>query len=169
MKQSKKIIFIFFFIFLNFKFVIAEEKVAFINIDLVFQNSIEGKGIAKKLEVFKKEKMNTLKAKENEILKNEKKLLNQKNVLTKEEFDTKVKDLRKEIALFEDNRKKFSLEFEEKKNEELKIFMKSIRPVIEDYIKKNSISIVLNQKNLFIADKKYDITNDILKILNKDS
>ncbi len=169
MKQSKKILFIFFFIFLNFKFVIAEEKVAFINIDLVFQNSIEGKGIAKKLEVFKKEKMNTLKAKENEILKNEKKLLNQKNVLTKEEFDTKVKDLRKEIALFEDNRKKFSLEFEEKKNEELKIFMKSIRPVIEDYIKKNSISIVLNQKNLFIADKKYDITNDILKILNKDS
>ena len=169
MKQYKKILFIFFFIFLNFKFVIAEEKVAFINIDLVFQNSIEGKGIAKKLEVFKKEKMNTLKAKENEILKNEKKLLNQKNVLTKEEFDTKVKDLRKEIALFEDNRKKFSLEFEEKKNEELKIFMKSIRPVIEDYIKKNSISIVLNQKNLFIADKKYDITNDILKILNKDS
>ena len=169
MKQYKKILFIFFFIFLNFKFVIAEEKVAFINIDLVFQNSIEGKGIAKKLEVFKKEKMNTLKAKENEILKNEKKLLNQKNILTKEEFDTKVKDLRKEIALFEDNRKKFSLEFEEKKNEELKIFMKSIRPVIEDYIKKNSISIVLNQKNLFIADKKYDITNDILKILNKDS
>ena len=99
MKQYKKILFIFFFIFLNFKFVIAEEKVAFINIDLVFQNSIEGKGIAKKLEVFKKEKMNTLKAKENEILKNEKKLLNQKNVLTKEEFDTKVKDLRKEIAL----------------------------------------------------------------------
>ena len=169
MKQYKKILFIFFFIFLNFKFVIAEEKVAFINIDLVFQNSIEGKGIAKKLEVFKKEKMNTLKAKENEILKNEKKLLNQKNVLTKEEFDTKVKDLRKEIALFEDNRKKFSLEFEEKKNEELKIFMKSIRPVIEDYIKKNSISIVLNQKNLFIADKKYDITNDILKIINKES
>ena len=169
MKQSKKILFIFFFIFLNFKFVIAEEKVAFINIDLVFQNSIEGKGIAKKLEVFKKEKMNTLKAKENEILKNEKKLLNQKNVLTKEEFDIKVKDLRKEIALFQDNKRKFSLEFEEKRNEELKIFMNSIRPIIENYIKKNSISIVLNQKNLFIADKKYDITNDILKILNKDS
>ena len=169
MKQSKKILFIFFFIFLNFKFVIAEEKVAFINIDLVFQNSIEGKGIAKKLEVFKKEKMNTLKAKENEILKNEKKLLSQKNVLTKEEFDIKVKDLRKEIALFQDNKRKFSLEFEEKRNEELKIFMNSIRPIIENYIKKNSISIVLNQKNLFIADKKYDITNDILKILNKDS
>ena len=169
MKQSKKILFIFFFIFLNFKFAIAEEKVAFINIDLVFQNSIEGKDIAKKLEVFKKEKMSTLKAKENEILKNEKKLLSQKNVLTKEEFDIKVKDLRKEIALFQDNKRKFSLEFEEKRNEELKIFMNSIRPIIENYIKKNSISIVLNQKNLFIADKKYDITNDILKILNKDS
>ena len=169
MKQSKKILFIFLFIFLNFKFVIAEEKIAFINIDLVFQNSIEGKDIAKKIDAFKKEKMSTLKAKENEILKNEKKLLSQKNVLTKEEFDAKAKDLRKEIALFQDNKKKFSLEFEEKRNEELKIFVKSIRPVIENYIKKNSISIVLNQKNLFIADKKYDITNDIIKILNKDS
>ena len=78
MKQSKKILFIFLFIFLNFKFVIAEEKVAFINIDLVFQNSIEGKDIAKKIDAFKKEKMSTLKAKENEILKNEKKLLSQK-------------------------------------------------------------------------------------------
>ena len=60
--------------------------------------------------------------------------------------------------------KKFSIEFENKRNNELKIFMESIRPVIEDYIKQNSISIVFNQKNLFIANKKYDITNDILKL-----
>ena len=47
--------------------------------------------------------------------------------------------------------------------------MESIRPIIEDYIKKNSISMVFNQKNLFIANKKYDITKDILKIINKES
>ena len=52
--------------------------------------------------------MSTLKAKENEILKNEKKLLSQKNVLTKEEFDIKAKDLRKEIALFKTIKKIFS-------------------------------------------------------------
>ena len=53
--------------------------------------------------------------------------------------------------------------------EELNIFMKTITPVIEDYITKNSITLVFNQKNLFIADKKYDITDEILKIINKDS
>jgi len=81
----------------------------------------------------------------------------------------KVKDIKNEIALFNDNKKNFSIEFEAKRNEELNLFMKSIRPIIENYIKKNSISMVFNQKNLFIADKKHDITKDILKILNKDS
>ena len=54
MNQSKKILFIIFFVFLNFKFAIAEEKIAFINLDLVFQNSKEGKNIVQKLEEFKK-------------------------------------------------------------------------------------------------------------------
>ncbi len=169
MNQSKKILFIIFFVFLNFKFAIAEEKIAFINLDLVFQNSKDGKNIVQKLEEFKKKKLTSLKLKENEILKNEKTLLSQKNILSKEEFDMKVKDIKNEIALFNDNKKNFSIEFEAKRNEELNLFMKSIRPIIENYIKKNSISMVFNQKNLFIADKKHDITKDILKILNKDS
>ena len=46
--------------------------------------------------------------------------------------------------------------------------MKKINPLIEEYIIKNSISMVFNQKNLFIADKKYDITNQIIEIIDKD-
>ena len=33
--------------------------------------------------------------------------------------------------------------------------------------KENSINIVLNEKNLFIASKKFDITNQIVEIINK--
>ena len=169
MNLFKIISILFFFIFFSFKYACAEEKIAFLNIDLIFQNSITGKNITKKLDDFKKKNLNSLKLKENEILKKEKKLLSQKNILSNEDFNIKVKDIKKEIALFNENKKKFSIEFENKRNNELKIFMESIRPVIEDYIKQNSISIVFNQKNLFIANKKYDITNDILKIINKES
>lgn len=169
MNLFKIISILFFFISFSFKYALAEEKIAFLNIDLIFQNSITGKNITKKLDDFKKKNLNSLKSKEDEILKKEKKLLSQKNILSNDEFNLKVKDIKKEIALFNENKKKFSIEFENKRNDELKIFMESIRPIIEDYIKKNSISMVFNQKNLFIANKKYDITKDILKIINKES
>ena len=169
MSLFKIISILFFFISFSFKYALAEEKIAFLNIDLIFQNSITGKNITKKLDDFKKKNLNSLKSKEDEILKKEKKLLSQKNILSNDEFNLKVKDIKKEIALFNENKKKFSIEFENKRNDELKIFMESIRPIIEDYIKKNSISMVFNQKNLFIANKKYDITKDILKIINKES
>ena len=102
-------------------------------------------------------------------MEKEKKLLSQKNILNKEDFNTKVSELKKEINLFKESKKNLSTEFEKKRLEELNIFMKTITPVIEDYITKNSITLVFNQKNLFIADKKYDITDEILKIINKDS
>ena len=46
--------------------------------------------------------------------------------------------------------------------------MKKIEPLIQDYVNKNSISIVLNQKNLFIGNRKYDITLDIINIIDKN-
>ena len=102
-------------------------------------------------------------------MEKEKKLLSHKNILRKEDFNIKVSELKKEINLFKESKKNLSTEFEKKRLEELNIFMKTITPVIEDYITKNSITLVFNQKNLFIADKKYDLTDEILKIINKDS
>ncbi len=147
----------------------ADEKIAFINIDTIFNNSLTGKKISKNLEDFKNKNLKKLKVREEEILEKEKKLLSQKNILSKEDFNIKVSELKKEINLFKESKKNLSTEFEKKRLEELNIFMKTITPVIEDYITKNSITLVFNQKNLFIADKKYDITDEILKIINKDS
>ena len=45
--------------------------------------------------------------------------------------------------------------------------MQKIRPVIEEYVANNSVSMVFNQKNIFIADKKYDITKQIIELIDK--
>ena len=168
MKILRTIILIFTTLF-YFQLSHADEKIAFINIDTIFNNSLTGKKISKNLEDFKNKNLKKLKVREEEILEKEKKLLSQKNILSKEDFNIKVSELKKEINLFKESKKNLSTEFEKKRLEELNIFMKTITPVIEDYITKNSITLVFNQKNLFIADKIYDITDEILKIINKDS
>ena len=46
--------------------------------------------------------------------------------------------------------------------------MKNVEPLISSYIKKNSINIVLDKKNVIIGKKKHDITFEILEIVNKN-
>ena len=54
------------------------------------------------------------------------------------------------------------------KKKKLNDFLVKITPLIENYVKENSINIVLNQKNLFIASKKFDITDQIIQIVNEN-
>ena len=66
------------------------------------------------------------------------------------------------------SREKAFLEFDENKKKKLNDFLVKITPLIENYVKENSINIVLNQKNLFIASKKFDITDQIIQIVNEN-
>ena len=136
---------------------------------MVFQNSITGQNITKTLDDYKKKKLQILKSNEADILKKEKNLISQKNILSPEEYEKKINELKKEINQFNLDKNNISNEYERKKNDQLKLFMKRLRPVIEEYIEKNSISMVFNQKNLFIADKKYDITKQIIEIIDNNN
>ena len=57
-----------------------------------------------------------------------------------------------------------------KKKREVKLekFLKDINPLIQEYMKNNSIDLVLEKNNIFIGNKNKDITNDIIKIINKN-
>ena len=43
----------------------------------------------------------------------------------------------------------------------------SITPILADYAKKNDISMVISKQNIIMGQIELDITNDILKLINK--
>ena len=90
----------------------------------------------------------------------------QKNVLSKEELKKKISDFRKNISSFQKDREKLINDFNKKKAQEFEKFFKKISPLIEAYIKEKNIDIVLDKKNIFIANKNRDITNEIIKIID---
>ena len=55
-----------------------------------------------------------------------------------------------------------------KRNSQIITLIKQINPVIEKYMSDNSISIIIDKKNIFIADKNYDITEDLIELINKN-
>ena len=71
------------------------------------------------------------------------------------------------MNIYNEEKEKIFLEFEKNKNKKLNVFLEKITPIIENFVKDNSINIVLNEKNLFIASKKFDITDEIIELVNK--
>ncbi len=46
------------------------------------------------------------------------------------------------------------------------MFFKKITPIIENYVSEKKIDIVLDRKNIFVASKKKNITQEIIKIID---
>ena len=81
-------------------------------------------------------------------------------------MNNKIALLRQEAKSFEELRKKTIKDLNIKRNEELNNFLKLINPIVQEYMQKNSIDIIIDKKNIFMAKSKNDITEDILEIIN---
>ena len=54
-----------------------------------------------------------------------------------------------------------------KKDLKKKHFLKSLNPIIKNYMQEKKIRIVLDKKNILLADENLDITKEIMVLLNK--
>ena len=55
------------------------------------------------------------------------------------------------------------------KQKKLDSFLKKINPLLQEYMKNNSIDIVLEKKQIFIGNSSIDITDNIIELINKSS
>ena len=156
-----------FILLINLTFAKADEKITYLNIDSLIQNTSYGKTLLNEIEILNKKKISEFKKREQDIKKKEQDLINKKNVLSKEDFKKNALNIKKQMDNFNLDKRKSNVEFENKRNDLLNNFFKKIRPIIEEYVEENNISAVLNKKNIFIANKKYDITEELIKAINE--
>ena len=167
--MSKKIFFISFLIyFFNILPLQSDDKVTFLNLDAVLNNSKIGKTIVQQLSELKENNSKNFNIEREKIKKKEEDLIAKQNILSKEEFNSKLSDLKKEIDIFNKEKNIKIIDYEKLKKKELDNFIKRITPLIENYTVDNSISLVVNQKNIFIGNKKYDITRDIIDLVDNN-
>jgi len=157
-----------FFLFLNPVKVLGNDKTSYIDIELLINNSNLGKQILKNLNDLKRKNLENLNKQESDLKKKNDEIAKVKNVISKEELEKKIKILKLEIKEFKNYKDKISLETNKFRNEEIENFFKKINPLIQKYMDENSIDIIIDKKNIFIARSEYDITQDILNLINKN-
>ncbi len=164
----KKFFFISIFFFSSITFSISSEKIAFIDIDYVLNNSNLGKIIINELDQVNNKNIKTLNQKE-QILKKKKDDINKtKNISSKEQLEKDILNFNQEIEKFRSEKNKFLNEFKLLKETKLDNFLKKINPYIKEYMKNNSIDILLEKKQIFIGSSSINITDDIIELINKN-
>ena len=145
----------------------SSEKIVYLDVEKIMQQSTAGKSIIAQLKKKREASISKFKKKEKDIIDKEKKLIAQKNVLSKEEFETKIIKLRKEISNYQKERNKTSNEIARSRVSASTKLIKKLTPILEEYSKKNSIRIIVQKKNIVMGKKEDDITKDILELVNQ--
>ena len=143
------------------------EKIVYLDVEKIMQQSIAGKSIIAQLKKKRELSISKFKKKEKEIIDKEKTLISQKNILNKDEFEKKIKDLRNDISIFQKERTKSANSITKSRIDATKKLLKILTPILEEYSKKNSIKIIVQKKNIVMGRKEDDITSDILGLINQ--
>ncbi len=96
-----------------------------------------------------------------------KRIVSQKKILKKEEFDKLVINYEKELKSFNDLRNKKNKDFNKFRIESSKKILDLLNPIITNFLQNKSIKILLQKEKIIFADDELDITKDILELFNK--
>ena len=165
MKLLKIFLIIFFFQFIN-NIVYAETKLAFIDMQYIMDKSLAGQSLKKQLENIHKKNLEYFKKKEDFLKKREQEVLSKKNILSKEEFEKEISNLRNEVKNYNTERNKKINSLTKKRLSSMERIIKNLTPILTEYSKNNNISIVMDKKNIIVGKTELNITNQILELLN---
>ena len=146
---------------------ISKELIAFIDLDQLLKESDRGLKIYNDLDIKKSVEIEKIKKKENHIKKLEEEINKKRNVLTNDELKNEIDNLKKEINNFNTFKNQIQNDFEKIKKNMISEFFAEVNPLIKEYLDKNSIDILLNNKYVVIGKNDLDITETIIKIINK--
>ena len=136
--------------------------------DKVISISNTGSSILQQLTDLNNKNLKFLKNEEKKFKEKEAKLISQKNIISEADFQNRINELKSEIKDYNQNRIKMIEDFNKLKVNNTNNLLKLINPILVKFSNDKEISIILQKKDLVVAKSELDITDEIIKIVNKD-
>jgi len=146
----------------------SEQKIVFVDMDKLVSVSKPGSSIFNQLKDVNKNNLSFLKNEEKKFKEKEKKLISQKNIISEADFQKKIDELKSEIKMYNQNRKKMIEKFDKLKVKNTNDFLKLINLILVKFSNDNEISIILQKKDLIMGKTELDVTDQVIKIINNE-
>ena len=165
--KIKALLLIIFFIFFSKVSISQENKTVYLDLNMIMANSKAGKSINSQLETNHKKNIANFQKLEEELKNEEIKIISQKTVISKEDFEKKIMNLRDKANKYRKERNDSINNLNNQRLNATQKMITMIRPILSEYSDNNSISLIIQKRNIIIGKTSLDITDDILKIIDK--
>ena len=145
----------------------AENKVVFVDMNRILNESTVGIFVEEELTKIHKKKLEDFKIQEEELKKKEINLISKRNIMERDEFEKKVRSLNDEAQKYQEQRRNWFDQITVKRNGARAEVLKTLDPILTEYFKKNQISLMLYKRNIAIGNTELDITDKVIDELNK--
>jgi len=143
------------------------DKIAYLDMKFVLNNSKAGKGAQDYLQKTFKDNQKTFAEREKKLKQEENDLLGQKTILSKEEYQKKTDSLRKKVIDYQSQRRASFDKITKQRADARKKLIEALDPILNSYIKENNIAAVIDKKFIIGGQTDFDITKLIVEKLNK--
>ena len=159
-------IFVIFFI-LTFN-AYSNDKIVYVNMDALINDSKAEISINNQMKKILDKNNSEYQTLEKKLRQEEKDLLNQKNVLDPDKYNTEVNIFKNKINKLKIERNK-EIEDIQKRNIKAKNELVNIvTKILAKYSADNEIELVLRKESIVLGKKNIDITNEVLTLLDKE-
>ena len=160
-----KIFIIFFFLTIN---AYSNEQIVYIDMNSLINNSKAGISINNQMKKILDKNNSEYQTLEKKLRQEEKDLLNKKNVLDPDKYNTEVNIFRDKINKLKIERNK-EIEDIQKRNVKAKNELVGVvTEILAKYSAENEIQLVLRKESIILGKKTIDITSEILTLLDKE-
>ena len=146
----------------------AEQKVLYIDMKFILNNSKAGKGAQDFLQKTFKENQKKFSDMENGFKKEEADLLSKKNDLSNEEYQKKSDALRKKVFEYQNQRRTSLEKITRQRAEARQTLIEKMDPILNTYMQENDVSLIVDKKLILTGQVALDITDIVVEKINKE-
>lgn len=166
MNTIKKLFFILFFLILNLNYALSEEKIAFVDMEKIVTSSNYGKAVLSKINELNNDNINKIKKSEQKLKEKEESIKKKQNIVSELELNKEINQFKADINNLRNEKDKMVANIKEIKNKELSNLYQKINPIIQSYMDKNNISILLDVKSIVFGKSDHNITTQLVDEIN---
>jgi outer membrane protein len=142
-------------------------KIGTVNFQRIFENSTAGKAARDKINAEGKRMQADLKKKGDEIKTMQKRLDDDAGVMSQDAREDQKWNLERKIDDVKALREKYNRRIQELQAQLVNEVRKNVLQIVQDYGKKEGYTLILEDISVVYAPQSYDLTDQIVKIYNK--
>ena len=142
-------------------------SIGVIDINKILSESDAAVTAAKEIEEIAIEIENEIKLSDEEIIKEQNLLIESQSIMAPEAFESKRNEYEIKVQKYNNERQSKLMKIDELIAVSRNDILTAIKPILEEISNEKGITIVLEKASIMLNAEKMDITNEVLKKLNK--